>query len=98
MSKQQTIGPCYEREDKEDKHTDELIKTLNQTIMTKITTMIIMVMVVITKIKTTTKSTSKEMTDEDQTDNSQIGQDDKMDHITKEIDDQISKTIKIGND
>ena len=95
--KQQTIDPCYEREDKEDKQTDELIKTLNQTVMTKITTMIIMIMVEITKIKTATRITSKEMIDKDQTDNSQIGQADKMDHITKETDDQISKTIKKGN-
>ena len=71
MSKQQTIGPCYEREDKEDKQTDELIKTLNQTIITKIMT--IMITVEITKIKTATRITSKEMIDKDQTDNSQIG-------------------------
>ena len=57
-------------------------------------TMIIMIMVEITKIKTATKITSKEMIDKDQTDNSQIGQADNMDHITKETDDQISKTIK----
>ena len=38
------------------------------------------------------------MTDEDQTDNNQIDQEDKMDHITNEIDDQTSKTTKIGND
>ena len=96
--KLQITDPCYEREDKEDKQTDELIKTRNQTIMTKTTTMIMMIMVEITKIKTATKTTSKEMIDKDQTDNSQIGQADKMDHISKETDAQISKIIKKGND
>ena len=76
MSKQQIIGPCYEREDKVDKQTDEIIKTLNQTIIAMITITITMIMGEITKTEMVTKITSKEMIGMDQTDNSQIGKSD----------------------
>ena len=98
MLKQRIIDPCYELEDKEGKQTDEIIKTLNQTIIIKITITIMMKMGEITKIKTVIKITNKEMNNKDQTDNSQIDQTDNMDHITKEIDNQTSKTIKKGID
>ena len=94
MSKQRITDPCYELEDKEGKQTDGIIKTLNQTIIIKITITTMMITVEITKTKTVIKITCKEMKDKDQTDNSQIDQTDNMDHITKEIDNQTSKTIK----
>ena len=96
--KPQTTDPCYELEDKEDKQIDEITKTHNQVITTKIIIMIIMAMVDRIKITTTTKTTNKEMINKDQIYNTQTDQTGKTDHITNKIDAQINRTIKIGND
>ena len=98
MLKPQTTDPCYELEDKEDKQTEEITKTHNQLIMTKIIITITMTTIDQTKTITTTQATNKEMINKDQIYNTQTDQTDKTDHITKKIDAQINETIKKGND